>query len=48
MDVLCLGCSEASGTVPLGILLQKPAAGGVGGRTLRWVENWLMAEPREL
>ena len=46
VDVLCLGCSEASGTVSHSIPLQKAAASGVGGCTLCWVKNRLMAEQR--
>jgi len=34
-------------TVPHSILLEKLAAHGLDGCTLRWVKNWLDAEPRE-
>ena len=41
MDVICLDLSKAFDTVPHGMLLEKLAAHGLDGCTLRWVKNWL-------
>ncbi|KAK4810226.1 LOW QUALITY PROTEIN: hypothetical protein QYF61_012395 [Mycteria americana] len=41
VDVVCLDFSKAFDTVSHSILLEKLAAHGLDGRTLRWVKNWL-------
>ncbi|KAK4805327.1 LOW QUALITY PROTEIN: hypothetical protein QYF61_018190 [Mycteria americana] len=40
VDVVYLGFSKAFDTVSHSILLEKLAARGLGGCTLRWVKNW--------
>jgi len=41
VDVVCLDFSKAFDIVPYSILLEKPAAHGLDGCTLRWIKNWL-------
>ena len=41
VDVVYLDFSEAFDTVPRNILVEKLAAHGLDGRTLRWVKQWL-------
>ncbi|GAB0178345.1 mitochondrial enolase superfamily member 1 [Grus japonensis] len=41
VDVIYLNFSKAFDTVSHSILLEKLAAHGLDGRTLRWVKNWL-------
>ena len=41
VDVVYLDSSKASDTVPHSILVEKLAAHGLDGRTLRWVKHWL-------
>jgi len=41
VDVVCLDFSKAFDTVPHSILLEKLAAHGLDGCTLRWIKNWL-------
>ncbi|KAK4831679.1 hypothetical protein QYF61_018676 [Mycteria americana] len=41
VDVVCLDFSKAFDTVSHNILLEKLAAHGLDGYTLRWVKNWL-------
>ncbi|KAK4810957.1 hypothetical protein QYF61_013365 [Mycteria americana] len=41
VDVVCLDFSKAFDTVSHSILLEKLAAHGLDGCTLRWVKNWL-------
>jgi len=41
VDVFHLDFSKAFGTVSHSILLEKLAAPGLDGCTLRWVKNWL-------
>jgi len=41
VDVVYLDFSNAFDTVPHSILLEKLAAHGLGGCTLRWIKNWL-------
>ena len=41
VDVVYLDFSKASDTVPHNILVEKLAAHGLDGRTLRWVKHWL-------
>ncbi|KAK4810729.1 hypothetical protein QYF61_007703 [Mycteria americana] len=41
VDVIYLDFSKAFDAVSHGILLEKLAAHGLGGCTLRWVKNWL-------
>jgi len=41
VDVVYLDFSKAFDTVPHSILLEKVAARGLGGCTLRWMKNWL-------
>jgi len=41
VDVVYLDFSKAFDTVPHNILLEKLAAHGLDGCTLRWVQNWL-------
>jgi len=41
VDVIYLGFSKAIDTVPHSILLEKLAAHGLDGCTLRWIKNWL-------
>jgi len=41
VDVVYLDFSEACDTVPHSILLEKLAAQGLDGCTLRWIKNWL-------
>ena len=41
MDVVYLDFSKAFDTVSHSILLEKLAAHGLDGHTLRWVKNWL-------
>ncbi|KAK4807164.1 hypothetical protein QYF61_024284 [Mycteria americana] len=41
VDVVYLDFSKAFNTVSRSILLEKLAAHGLDGRTLRWVKNWL-------
>ncbi|KAK4814247.1 hypothetical protein QYF61_012743 [Mycteria americana] len=41
VDVIYLDLSKAFDTVSHSILLEKLAAHGLGGCTLRWVKNWL-------
>ncbi|NXW38780.1 CNDH2 protein, partial [Phaetusa simplex] len=47
VGVVCLDFSEAFGTVSHGILLEKLAAHGLDGCTLRWVKTGWRAGPRE-
>ncbi|PKU34295.1 rna-directed dna polymerase from mobile element jockey-like [Limosa lapponica baueri] len=47
VDVVYLDFSKAFDTVSHSILLEKLAAHGLDGRTLRWVKNWLEAGPRQ-
>ena len=41
VDVICLDFSKAFDTVPHSMLLEKLAAHGLDGCTLRWIKNWL-------
>jgi len=41
VDFLYLDFSKAFDTVPHSILLEKMAAHGLDGCTLRWIKNWL-------
>jgi len=41
VDVIYLGFRMTFDTVPHSILLQKLAAHGLDGCTLRWLKNWL-------
>ena len=41
VDVVYLDFSKAFGTVPPNILMEKLAAHGLDGCTLRWVKHWL-------
>ncbi|KAK4829727.1 hypothetical protein QYF61_006188 [Mycteria americana] len=41
LDVVYLDFSKAFDTISHSILLEKPAAHGLDGCTLRWVKNWL-------
>jgi len=41
VEVTYLDCSKAFDTISHSILLEKPAARGLDGCTLRWVKNWL-------
>ena len=41
VDVVYLDFSKAFDTISHSILLEKLAAHGLDGRTLRWVKNWL-------
>ncbi|KAK4832634.1 hypothetical protein QYF61_024615 [Mycteria americana] len=41
VDVVCLDFSKAFDTISHSILLEKLAAHGLDGCTLRWVKNWL-------
>jgi len=41
VDIIYLDFSKALDTVPHSILLQKLAAHGLDGCTLRWIKNWL-------
>ena len=41
VDVVCLDFSQAFDTVSHGILLEKLAAHGLDGCTLRCIKNWL-------
>ncbi|PKU39475.1 rna-directed dna polymerase from mobile element jockey-like [Limosa lapponica baueri] len=47
VDVVYLDFSKAFDIVSHSILLEKLAAHGLNGSTLRWVKNWLEAGPRE-
>jgi len=40
VDVLYLDFSKAFDTIPHNILLEKLAAHGLDGCTLRWIKNW--------
>jgi len=41
VDVVYLDSSKAFDTVPHSMLLEKLAAHGLDGCTLRWIKNWL-------
>jgi len=41
VDVVYLDFSKSFDTVPHSILLEKLAAHGLDGCTLRWIKNWL-------
>jgi len=41
VDVVYLDFSKAFDTIPLSILLEKLAAHGLDGCTLRWIKDWL-------
>jgi len=48
VDVIYLDFSKAFDTVPHSILLEKLAAHGLDGCTLRWIENWLNGQAQRL
>jgi len=48
VDVIYLDFSKAFDTVPHSILLEKLAAHGLGGCTLRWTNNWLNGQAQRV
>ncbi|PKU49455.1 rna-directed dna polymerase from mobile element jockey-like [Limosa lapponica baueri] len=48
VDVVYLDFSKAFDTVSHRMLLEKLAACGLGGHTLRWVKNWLDGQARRV
>ena len=48
MDVICLDFSKAFDIVPHSILLEKLAAHGLDGCTLRWIKNWLNGQAQRV
>ncbi|PKU30031.1 rna-directed dna polymerase from mobile element jockey-like [Limosa lapponica baueri] len=48
VDVVYLDFSKASDMVSHGILLEKLAAHGLDGSTLRWVKNWLEGQAQRV
>jgi len=48
VDVAYLDFSKAFDTVPHSILLEKLAAQGLDGCTLRWIKNWLNGQAQRV
>jgi len=48
VDVICLDFSKAFDIVPHSILLEKLAAHGLDGCTLRWIKNWLNGQAQRV
>jgi len=48
VDVVYLDFTKAFDTVPHSILLEKLAAHGLEGCTLRWIKNWLNARAQRV